>query len=112
MNDPIQLGPNVSLLSEIGVNISSATITALIAAISGRIIRVYKLFLNAGAAQTVDIRDSAGSLSGSIITFVTGGGMVVDLDGTPWFTSTNRLDLVTTTTGQLSGKFYYTQQAG
>lgn len=111
-SDAIQLGPNVTLLSEAGVNISAAATTALIAAIQGRIVRVYKLFLNAGAAQTVDIRDSANSLSGGLITFATGGGVVFDLDGTPWFTSANRIDLVTTTTGQLSGKFYYTQQTG
>lgn len=108
---PYKVGePGSALLTEVAVNINTATTTAVIAAgAAGIIIRVYKLFLVAAAAQTLDIKDGSTSLTGGALTFAAGGVLALDNDGTPWFTATaaTALNFVTTTTGQLSGRLYY-----
>lgn len=102
----------IGRFGEAAVNINTATTTAVIAARQGAIIRVYRLLLSAGAAQTLDIKDGTVSLTGGALTFAAGGFMCLDLDGVPWFSGTvsTALNFVTTTTGQLSGRLYYVQQ--
>lgn len=95
-------------LSEVGVNIATGTTTAVVAAVAGKIIRVYKVLLVAAAAQTLNIEDGATPLT-NVMTFATGIPLVLEFDQAPWFTTTagNALNFVTTTTGQLSGRVYY-----
>lgn len=97
-------------LTKVTVNISTATTTTVVALTAAQSIRVYRMLLNFAAPQTMDIRSSvAGSLIGAAMTFGTGGWLVLDFDGEPWFVTTagEALTFVTTTTGLVTGTVYY-----
>lgn len=96
--------------TKVTVNISTATTTAVVAGTAAQTVRVYKIMLNVANAQTLNITSSGGtSLSGAAMTFGAGGGLVLDFDGAPWFTtvSAEGLSFVTTTTGVITGVVYY-----
>lgn len=101
-------------LTKVTVNISTATTTALIAGTASQNVRVYKVVLNFGAAQTLDIIGSGGtSLVGGAMSFGANGGLVLDFDGEPWWTTPTAegLSLITTTTGVVRGTVYYIKAA-
>lgn len=107
----IELQLNTGVFLEASINISSATTTAVIAARAGYVTRVYKMIMTVGAAQTVDIKDGSTSLTGGPLGFASSGIVNLHMDQTPWFTTTagTALNFTTTTTGQTSGRIYYTQ---
>lgn len=103
-------GTNASFLTA-KLNISSATTTAVIAAVSNQLIKVYKAVILCAAAQTIDVKDNTTSLTGPM-TFAVGVPLVLNLDGNPWWVASlgNALNFTTTTTGQVSGTLYYLTQ--
>jgi hypothetical protein len=105
------LSRGIGQLTEASININTATTTAVVSAENGMVTRLYKMVLNCGASQTLDIKNGSTSLTGGVLTFAAGGGIALDFDGTPWFTTSGSaaLNFVTTTTGQLSGRIYYTK---
>ena len=109
----VSIQPNDS--SPFTVAIVSATATAnVIAGVTNRIVRVYRLFLVASGTTTLTFCDGGATvvLSGGI-PMVANGSITLDLDGTPWFTTSmgNAFTLVSTGSGiTVSGNMYYTQQ--
>ncbi len=101
-------------LTKVTVNITTATTTAVIAGVSAQLVRVYKIMLNFANAQTLNIITSGGgSLVGAPMSFGQYGGLALDFDGEPWFTTVvaEGLSFVTTTTGVVTGVVYYRQEA-
>jgi hypothetical protein len=97
-------------LTKVTLNITTATTTAVIAGTASQLVRVYKVVLNVAAAQTINVISSGGaSLVGAPMSFGANGGLVLDFDGEPWWTTVvaEGLSLVTTTTGAVTGTIYY-----
>lgn len=110
----IQFGVTTTLpFSRATINITTATTTAVVSATASQTTRVLRMMLNFAATQTLDIRSASTSLVGAPMTFATGGGVVLDFQGSPWFvTATNEaLNFVTTTTGAITGFVDYVKSA-
>ena len=99
-------------LTSVGLNITTATTTHVVAGTAAQTVRVYKLLINcATAGQTIDFQTSTAhtSLNGAPMTCPAAGGLVLDLDSVSWFTtaSGDGLDLVTSGTQTVTGAIYY-----
>lgn len=103
-----------SQLTKQTVNITTATTTAVVAGTASQFVRVYRIMLNIAATQTLNIISSGGSsLTGAAMSFAANGGLVLDFDGEPWFTTLTGegLSFITTTTGAVTGIVYYIKAA-
>jgi hypothetical protein len=91
------------------VTSTSATVAG-VAAISGQIIRVYKLFLMTGGITNLTFQDGTTALSGAL-PFVANGSIALNMDGNPWFTTSagNAFNIGNSGSSiQVSGIIYYT----
>jgi len=90
------------------VNSSSSTIAA-IAAVSGMILRVYKVVLTITAASALTFEDGTNALSGAMI-FAANGQLILPNDGTPWFKASagNALNIANSNSVAVNGTLYYT----
>jgi hypothetical protein len=87
----------------------NATATATVAGTAGLIIRVYKLFLVVGGTTNITFQDAGTALSGPL-PMVANGSIVLDMDGTPWFTTSSGNGFLIASSGssiQVSGVVYY-----
>lgn len=108
------IGPQNGLpLSVSVVTSTSATVTG-VAAITGQIIRVYKMFLVVGGTTNLTFQDGTTALSGAL-PFVANGSIILDNSGTPWFTTSvgNAFNIGNSGSSvQVSGTVYYTASTG
>jgi hypothetical protein len=98
------------LLSAANINLTSTGNP--IAAVTGSIIRVYRLFLTVTtAAGTVQFTDGT-TVFASPLTFAAGVPLVLPMDGQPWFVcgKGNPFTITLSAAGQVSGAVYFTQQ--
>jgi len=104
------LSPNndSSVLAVSVVNSSSSTVTAT-AAVPNQIIRIYKLFLVSGGTSNWTFLNGSTAISGAI-PMVVNGSVTLDMDGTPWFTTSVNAAFAITNSGSTSinGCVYYT----
>ena|ERR1700722_15262717 len=91
------------------VNSSSSTIAG-VAAVAGQVVRVYKLFLVAAGATNITFEDGANAISGPIA-LAANEAIVLDIDGTPWFTTSsgNAFNIANSGTVAIGGVVYYMQ---
>lgn len=92
-------------------SISTNATAAIIAGVTGTIIRVYRLFFTiTTAAGTVSFTDGTTTFTGAM-TFAAGGGLILPMDGNPWFTCARGAGFTMTLSaaGQTSGAVYFTQ---
>lgn len=89
------------------VNSTSSAISAP-AGISGKVIRVYRLFLVVGGATNLTFEDGSNALCGPL-PILANGSIVLDIDGSPWFTTTsgNAFTIANSGSVQVSGAVYY-----
>jgi hypothetical protein len=102
---------NSGILSSAVVTISTAGTAASPAGATGTFIRVYKLFLVAGGVTNLTFADGATTLAGPL-PFATNGSITLDMDGTPWFSTSkgNAFNIQSSGTGvTVDGVIYYTQ---
>lgn len=94
------------------VNSSAATITA-IAAVTGQIIRVYKMFLVLSGVSTVTLQDGNGNALSGPMSMLANGSITFMHDGQPWFVTAAGASFQIANSGsvQISGTLYYTQTA-
>ena len=91
------------------INISSATTTAVIAAVSGQKIRIYSLVLWAAAADTVVLKDGTTTINGAGFNFATQQGVHLKMEQRPLqLTAGQAFNITTSTTGPLIGWVEYT----
>lgn len=88
---------------------SSGALTA-IAAVTGKVIQVYKIILVAAGTTTVTMQDGATALTGAM-SMAVGIPLILSFDGNPWFTTTagNAFEISNGSAIQISGIVYYTQ---
>lgn len=106
------LWPSLAPFVRVQPNITTATTTILVAASAGKTVKIYRVFLNIDATQTIDIQDTAGTtLVGGALAYAANGGIVFDFLGEPWFVTTSGLgfQFVTSTTGKVRGFIDYVQ---
>lgn len=107
------IGPQSGVVPVASVVNSSSGTVAAVAAVSGYIIRVYKLFLVVGGTSNLTFEDGSTALSGPI-PLVANGSVVLDNSGTPWFTTSagNAFNILNSGSVQISGTVYYTATLG
>jgi hypothetical protein len=93
------------------INVSTATTTTLIAAVTGQTINVYGMELFCNGANSITVADSTPTTLVPIQALVASQGYIRDLRSSPWFTAaiSKALTLVTSAAQQCSGNIYYTQ---
>jgi hypothetical protein len=97
----------------VSASINIAATGALVAAVAGQRIRVYKLFLaNTTGTTTLQFADGANNLTG-VITLATATPLVLPFDGNPWFLTSlgNAFNLTLGASTQVSGILWFTQNA-
>ena len=95
------------------INIASAADNTIVSAVSGEIVRVWKIWFWVNGTVSVTIKDGTTSLTGAMA-MVAQNEFNRPLDEVvPWFTTTAGNAFVITLSGavQVSGRVYYTQQA-
>jgi hypothetical protein len=100
-------------LSRATLNISTATTTAVVGAVSGQTTRVHRIVMNIAAAQTIHIKDGSTTLTGNAMTFAAAQTVIMDFSSRPWFTTSanSAFNFVTTTTGAVTGFVEYVTSA-
>ncbi len=97
-------------LTVAAITFSGSGVNAIIAGVSGQIIRIYKIFFLCTAATSITFQDGAANLSGAMA-FSANAGMILDFDTKPWFVGSmgNAFNLNSSNAVQVSGTVYYTQ---
>jgi len=98
-------------LLELPINFATTGDHILIAAVAGKIIRIWKLLLWSNGDQSVSIRDGVTPMMG-VIDLAQGGVVLLPKDTDPWFTlgTNSPLNVNTTQAVQCSGRVFYTQE--
>ena len=104
----VSIGPDrAGSLAPSVVNGSGSSIAG-VAASAGQVIRVYKMFLVVGGATNITFEDGSTALCGPL-PLLANESIVLDIDGTPWFTTTsgNAFNIANSGSVQVSGTIYY-----
>jgi hypothetical protein len=107
----VAIGPGTAGALALAVVNSASSLIAAPAGVSNQIIRVYRLFLVVGAATNITFQDGANAQSGPL-PMITNGTIVLDIDGTAWFTTSpgNPFNIANSGSVQVSGTVYYMLQ--
>lgn len=107
----VTISPSPTYLKVAAINVSSTGANALVAGVTGMRTQVFRVWLNAGAANTITFQDGTTSLSGPIALAANSPPVDLQNSGDPWFvTSTsNAFNLSLGAASQVSGMLYYTQ---
>lgn len=84
----------------------------IVAAVTGRPIKVWKIFFTAAGAVNVTFKDGAStSISGAVQLTAAGSSFSLGYDGAPWFTTSTGNAFIINESGAvaLSGTVYYTE---
>ena len=92
------------------INFSGSGDNTLVAGVSQKIIRVYRLWLVVGSATNLVFKDGTTALNGAA-DMLASGGLTFDHNGEPWFVtgSGNAFVLNSSSAVQVGGMVYYTQ---
>jgi hypothetical protein len=111
----VNIQPNDSTVLTVAVVSATAT-SAVIAAVTNKIIRVYRLFLIASGTTNLTVATGTAStytaLAG-VVPMVANTSMVFDMDGAAWFTGDKGSAIILASDGSgvtVSGALYYTVQ--
>lgn len=91
------------------INNSAGTSTTLVAAVAGKVVRVYCLRLSVAAAVVVNLQDGAGAIL-EVFNFAAAGSYSLPLREEPYYTTTAGNALVMNSTAvQVDGRLEYAQ---
>jgi hypothetical protein len=110
-NAQVKFGPALAaLLTAAPINFNASGPQALVAAVTGKIIRVYRLWLTVSAQTNLEFQDGSTPLSGSA-PCGSNGGITLDYTGEPWYVGSagNALNLNSSNAVQCGGTIYYVQ---
>lgn len=107
--EPVLLA--ISRLTQVTLNISSATTTAVVAAVASQTTRVYRARIYVTGANTLTVKNGATTLE--VIPFAGAGSLVLDIESDPyWATSVNAaLNITTSTSATVNGVIEYVTSA-
>lgn len=106
--------PSTAVLTAVAISSASTGDITIVAGVAGKVIRVWKIFFNIGAASNLTFKDGASTSLSGAMNFPANGGLVLDHDSEAWFTATsgNAFIINQSGTAQISGACYYTQVPG
>jgi hypothetical protein len=110
-NAQVKFGPALSsLLTAAPISLNSSGQQALIAGVSGKIIRVHRLWLTVSAQTNLEFQDGSNPLSGAA-PCGSNGGITLDYSGDPWYVCSlgNSFNLNSSNAVQIGGTIYYVQ---
>ncbi len=109
----VGIAPNPTFLSRAAITFSGSGDNALVAAVAGQIVQVYRIFFVVGGTTNLTFKDGASTSLSGAMPFIANGAMVLDNSGDPWFTTTagNAFILNSSSGVQISGTVYYLQKA-
>src|SRR5208282_1209330 len=114
MVTPTRTWSSAILQTPIPISFSASGDNAIVAAVPGKIIRLYRLLFVVGAATSITFFDGTpgGSALSGPFPFSAGGSMVLDDSGDAWYitSSGNALVLNSHNAVQVSGTAWYIQQ--
>jgi hypothetical protein len=94
------------------ISISASGDNTVVAAVSGRPIKVHQIFLVANAAVNVKFKDGASSdLNATAINLSSGGAITLQYTGQPWWVTTVGNAFIINLSGAVActGRVYYTE---
>ena len=99
------------------VNSSAGGTLAVVAAVSGLSVAIYRMILTVATTDTVTVQDtSGGTLSQPFAFGASGGSITLDtpINGDPWWVSATNLGIQLNSTAmvQVSADIWYLQQVG
>ena len=98
---------------EVVINVATGTTTTLVAAVSGKRVKVWGIWVQSAGTQTMKFQDGTPVVYIPVIDLAARERVFIQQYAVlyPWFTTVAgaKLDLVTTQAVQLSGRLYYTQ---
>lgn len=87
---------------------NTAADQTVVAAVSGKVIKVYQLHMVAAAAATATFKDGASTSLTGLETLATGIPLILPYTGTPWFvTSSGNAFIINQSAVQISGSCQY-----
>jgi hypothetical protein len=107
----LSTGATTSPLSSSSVSVSSSGNNTLVAGVSGKTVRVFKLVLVFSAAANATFQDGSSTALSGAIPMLANGSIVLDFDTVPWYvTSSGNAFVLNLSTGvTVTGTVYYTQ---
>lgn len=104
---------HVGTLTEVAIDTATAATLEVIAATAGQTIRIYKIFLFCGAANTITLKNGSTNLMGAMAV-TAGGGFVIDPDAGGHcpitLTSGNAFNILIGSSQQVSGRVWYIKE--
>ncbi len=99
-------------LQSAAISFSGSGANVVIAAISGKVVRVYRLFLVVGGATNLTMQDTSASAFSGALPMTANGAITLDFESEPWFTTAagNGFAMNSSSGVQVSGTVYYTQE--
>lgn len=93
------------------ISFSSSGANTIISAVTGKIVRIYRLFLVVAGATNLTMEDTASNAFSGALPMTTNGSITLDFESEPWFTTTagNGFAMNSSSGVQVSGAVYYTQ---
>jgi hypothetical protein len=98
-------------ITEVAVNITTATTTEVIAAVAGKTIRIYKIWLRLNGANNVDLKSATTALAGQLQYGNSGEIIYEDHSGNFPIScaAAEAFNLVTSAANGVSGRVWYTR---
>jgi hypothetical protein len=108
VTQPATVQPRAATLTNAAVSFSGSGDNTVVAAVSAKTTKVYRLFLVSAGNTTITIKDGSTSLTGAM-TLYAGGSLCLDFSSEPWFTgSTNTALIINSSSAvQVSGSIGY-----
>lgn len=106
----IDIHADAADLLSLPITFAGAGDNIIIFGIPNQLIRVYKIFLLAGAATNLTFKNGTSAFTGAM-PWPSGLGMVLDFDTKPWFTTSFGNDFIINSSAgvQIGGMVNYTQ---
>jgi hypothetical protein len=107
--DTVQVEGSTPVVKQAHIDVATAATTSIVAAVTGKKIRVTAVTIICAGAQTVTFKSASTALGGAY-SFAANGGMDVDRTPPNWFLETvagQALQITTTAAQQTSGSINY-----
>lgn len=97
-------------MTEAVIDTASSGANTIIAAVAGKVIKVYKLWLIVTAPVTITFKNGTTNLTGAQNYSAAGEGLFLDFDLVPWFSCStgSAFNMTLGSSVQVSGRAYYT----
>lgn len=110
--NPLPISSSPPNVSSVKIDFTGTGDNTLVAAVGGKKVYVYQLFLVQSAGSNLTFKDGAGTALTGTMSMLASGSITLFANGQPYFTTStgNAFVLNQSGTAQVSGRLYYIQQ--